>query len=227
MVLQVDEPTSSPPTDDEFSGLFKVFSTERHRKTMTSMATTPISSTGVVPQYSYHSDAEDPTLIEDLAMLLWEGHLPAATPAQVLTASPALCKNFVEKLWTKCTENLAFTTVAPPPTGNISHGVFELATTRQAAFSLPLWEVEVVVNGNSTENAVLDQGSQIVAIRADVAQACSAHVNMEHRIQMEGANGIRSWTLGCAEDLCVSIGDLSFTIHAHVLESAPFRLLLG
>jgi len=44
---------------------------------------------------------------------------------------------------------------------------------------------------------------------------------------MEGANGIRTWTLGCAEDLHFKISDLSFVIHAHVLEGVPFHLLLG
>jgi len=44
---------------------------------------------------------------------------------------------------------------------------------------------------------------------------------------MEGANGSTSRTLGCAEDLNMHIGDVSFTIHMHVICTAPFRLLLG
>jgi len=70
MVLQVDEPTSSPPTDDEFTGLFEVFSSERRHKTTTMTTAAPTLSAGSAPQYSYHSDAEDPTLIAELAALL-------------------------------------------------------------------------------------------------------------------------------------------------------------
>ena len=44
---------------------------------------------------------------------------------------------------------------------------------------------------------------------------------------MEGTNGIHTWTLGCAEDLQIQLGDLSFVIHAHVLEGALFHLLFG
>ncbi len=44
---------------------------------------------------------------------------------------------------------------------------------------------------------------------------------------MEGANGITNWTLGCAEYLPMRIGDIQFTVHAHVVANAPFRLLLG
>jgi hypothetical protein len=34
-------------------------------------------------------------------------------------------------------------------------------------------------------------------------------------------------TLGCTEDLEMQIGDVSLTIHAHVVHTAPFCLLLG
>ena len=44
---------------------------------------------------------------------------------------------------------------------------------------------------------------------------------------MEGANGATNWTLGCAEYLTMQIGDIPFKLHAHVVENAPFRLLLG
>jgi hypothetical protein len=55
----------------------------------------------------------------------------------------------------------------------------------------------------------------------------SARINMQHTLRMEGANGSPSCTLRCAEDLNMHIGDVSFTIHAHVVCTAPFRLLLG
>ena len=245
MILQVVDSASPPPADTQFSGLveiadsnsddraamdtaadttgdfnglFKVFSTEWRHKTPTStvVSTLPASST---PQYIYHSDAEDPALIMELATLLWEGHLSVATPAQVLAASPALRKNFIEKLRTKRTETSAAATT--------SHEIYELTIPQQAAFSLPLREVEVVINDNSTEHAILDQGSQIMVIRADVACACGAQINTQHRIQMEGANGVCTWTLGCTENLPFQLGNLSFVLHAHVLEGAPFRLLLG
>ena len=44
---------------------------------------------------------------------------------------------------------------------------------------------------------------------------------------MEGANGSTSCTLECVEDLNMCIDDVTFTIYAHVICKAPFRLLLG
>jgi len=44
---------------------------------------------------------------------------------------------------------------------------------------------------------------------------------------MEGANGYTNWTLGCAEFLPMQVGSVPFKLHVHVVERAPFCLLLG
>jgi len=44
---------------------------------------------------------------------------------------------------------------------------------------------------------------------------------------MEGANGATNWTVGCAENLILQVGDISFKVHAHIIEHASFSLLLG
>ena len=105
--------------------------------------------------------------------------------------------------------------------------VLGLATRREAKFSLPLREIDVLVNSRKTEAGVLHQGSQIVIIREDLANEVGTQINTQRVLQMEGANSSTSRTLGCAEDLEMRIGDVSFTIHAHVVRTAPFRLLLG
>ena len=104
----------------------------------------------------------------------------------------------------------------------------EVSTAQWAAYSLPLCEIKLTLNDFVTSMVILDQGSQITAICADIAHTCSVHINMKHRIEMEGANGDKSWTLGCADDLQVTIGNLSF-MHVHIVqtESAPFHLILG
>jgi len=107
----------------------------------------------------------------------------------VLATSPAFRKTFVEKLWTKWIET---TTAAPPLAATPLHETFKLTTTRQAAFSLPLREVEVLVNDIATKHAILDQGSQIVVIRADVAHACGAHINLVKRPLLRMAGTIPS-----------------------------------
>jgi hypothetical protein len=52
-------------------------------------------------------------------------------------------------------------------------------------------------------------------------------INTAHCLQMEGANGISNWTIGCVEYLPMQIGGVPFSLHAHVEERTPFHLLLG
>jgi len=66
-----------------------------------------------------------------------------------------------------------------------------------------------------------------VVIRRDLAEEVNARINPNHLVEMEGANGATNWTLGCAEYLTMQVGNVPFKIHAHVVEDAPFRLLLG
>ena len=98
---------------------------------------------------------------------------------------------------------------------------------REAEFSLPLQKIKVHINNWCTEAGILDQGSQIVVIREDLAKEASVQINTEQTLRMKGANSSTLCTLGCAEDLNMRICDMSFTIHAHVVHTAPFRLLLG
>ena len=94
-------------------------------------------------------------------------------------------------------------------------------------YSLALQEVDITLAGISSEPGVIDPGSQIVVIRQDLAQEIKAPVNLARRLEMEGANGVSNWTVGCTEYLPMRISDISFSLHAHVVEHAPFRLLLG
>ncbi|KAI9435397.1 hypothetical protein F5148DRAFT_954984, partial [Russula earlei] len=74
---------------------------------------------------------------------------------------------------------------------------------------------------------VIDPGLQIVVIRQDLACEINARINYGQHLVMESANGLTSWTVGSTENLPMRIGDISFTLHAYVVEHAPMRLLLG
>jgi len=159
-----------------------------------------------------------------------EGKLSLATPAHILAASPTICKELAEKLKVRRVEtnlyeqssdntrglDAAFPLTPPPLTANL-----------EPVHSLPLLEIEVLVGNLSTEHRILDPGSQIVVIRRDLAKEVGTCINMQHHIKMEAANGGTNWTVGCAEYLTMQVGGVPFKIHAHVVEDAPFKLLLG
>ncbi len=191
--------------------------------TSTTANTPPSPSTSrAVPQYRYQSNAKDQQLTTELYQWLLDGKLSLVTPAHILAASPAIRKELVERLRTCRVDAAGFEEISTTP-----FSVLELSTPRIAEYSLPLREIDVLINGTISEAGVLDQGSQIIVIWRDLAQEAGALVNPDHQLEMEGANGLVSKTLGCAENLSMQVGDVSFKVHAHVVDRAPFRLLLG
>ena len=221
---------------NELYDMFEVFATRKADplppKVPASSAVAPstTSSTSYVPnartpQYRYQATAEDQHLTKQVMDWILEGKLDQITPAHILASSPPIRKELAERLRPRRVETASFEQASGDSMDPVS--VLEFAARREAEFSLPLREIDVLVNNLRTEAGVLDQGSQIVVIREDLAKEVNARINTQRTLRMEGANGGTSRTLGCAEDLSMRIGDVSFTIHAHVVRTAPFRLLLG
>ena len=71
-----------------------------------------------------------------------------------------------------------------------------------------------------TEAGVLDQGSQMVVVREDLAKEVGTRINTQRTPCIKGASGSTFHTLGCAGGLNMVIGDVSFTINAHVVRRA-------
>lgn len=84
------------------------------------------------------------------------------------------------------------------------------------------------ING-STERveAVIDGGSQIVAIDAWVAQGLGLQWDPNSVIHMQSANGQLKPTLGVCRNVPFKFGEVTVYLQLHVVERAPFQILLG
>ncbi|KAF8262850.1 hypothetical protein EI94DRAFT_1808196 [Lactarius quietus] len=166
----------------------------------------------VAPQYRYQSLAEDQHLTAELLKWLLDGKLSLVTPAHILAASSGIRKSSLIVLGYE--ELIPLSSKSPP---RFQFPLFPIPSSNcpplYAEYSLPLREVDILVNDTVQ--------------RQDLAQEASVHINYQHQLEMEGANGLVSKTKGCAENLTMQIGDVVFEVHAHVVEKAPFRLLLG
>ena len=182
------------------------------------------------PQYQYQCNAEDQKLIDELVTWLWQGDLVHITPAHLYAASPSVRKEISERLRVRHVKVTSYGEPSNHPTLTAKpSSCFGTVLTHlpEPAYSLLLQEIDVTLGNGSAEPGLLDPGSQIVVIRKDLAQELNAHINAGLRIEMEGANSATNWTLGCAENIPMHIGGVSFKLHAHIVECAPFRLLLG
>ena len=152
-----------------------------------------------------------------------DGKLTQTTPAHILAACSAICKDLVEKLQVCRVETSSYEEAA---TASYSINIQSIICQEPACL-LPLREIDILVGGKVSEPSVLDSGSQIIVIQKNLALEVGATINADQLLQLEGANGATNWTLGCAEHLPMSLGGIYFTMHAHVVECAPFHLLLG
>ena len=104
--------------DDFLQDILKVFATERkkrpdkaselsalHPKTPVPALTLVVQAPTTNPnhsrpnvQYWYQSNAEDQQLVSKLEDYLMQGKLALTTPAHIFAASPAICKDVIDKL---------------------------------------------------------------------------------------------------------------------------------
>jgi hypothetical protein len=173
----------------------------------------------VVPKFHNKSKAEDQELIDQLMKMILEGKLTEITPSHVLASSPIIRTHLINYLRNQRVEvnHLTQTFEASSPNKRIV-----------AADSLPLGEIEVLINQQIPVRGVIDNGSQIITIREDLWKELShATILPAFRMMMEGADTNVSGTKGKIQDLPISVGPLTLYVQAQVVRMSPCKLLLG
>ena len=87
--------------------------------------------------------------------------------------------------------------------------------------------VPVLVNGVTKEEALLDSGSQIVSMTREVAAANKITWDLSLSIQLQSTNESLSQTCGLAKNVPFTLGDVTVLLQVHVMETAPYKILLG
>ena len=221
--------TPIPPTPAIVPAPAAQSSATANRSSAVTTQHTAATSGWPAPQYWYQSSAEDQYLVSELQSWLMQGKLAHATPAHVLAASPTIRKELADKLRVQRVEASSYEEAAGITFTDTSTADQNVLPTNlcKPAYSLPLREIDIQIADQVTEAGIVDLGSQIVVIRKDLAQQVGATINTHQQLEMEGANGATNWTLGCAKYLPMHAGGIQVLVHAHVVENAPFCLLLG
>ncbi|EKM73230.1 hypothetical protein AGABI1DRAFT_18256, partial [Agaricus bisporus var. burnettii JB137-S8] len=87
--------------------------------------------------------------------------------------------------------------------------------------------VATTVNGVRNEEALLDNGSQIISMSRDAAIACQLAWDPDITINMQSANNQVQRTCGSAKDVPFSMGGITVYLQVHVMENPAYRVLLG
>ena len=86
-----------------------------------------------------------------------------------------------------------------------------------ATESSSLKALHPIINGNGTEKALLDGGSQIVSMAKDVAVRLKVPWNPEIVIHMQSANRQLEKTLGLAQNVPFLFGDITVYLQVHII----------
>ena len=99
-------------------------------------------------------------------------------------------------------------------------------STPNAPQSLPLRVIFPTFGAGVQPECILDGGAQIVVMRKDIWEKTNAPL-VAKCMPMESANSGTTMTMGIIEDHPVQLGPITVRLQIHVVEEAPFEVLLG
>ncbi|KAG6870410.1 hypothetical protein C0992_000141, partial [Termitomyces sp. T32_za158] len=143
-----------------------------------------------------------------------------ALPGFALTALPPNAEEAVAKATSVDLVETYFKLLAPED----ERAILTMAQDSQAIRSIML-----TVDNKSEVEAIVDSGSQIISMSADVANKLGIIIINDPTIHlnMQSANGTVDRSLGLAKNVECTIGDLTFYLQIHILQSPAYDILLG
>ena len=185
----------------------------------------------VLPQFKFTSNAEDNELLKAVIGRSLDAEI-TITQRELLAVSGELRKYFKE-----------VTTPRRIPTVNYVKGEHEEdestyvlqftesgKTENIVLTASPIMRLRVItatLNGEIDIECVLDQGSEIICMDKSIWRKITHSINPTVTMSMESANSQSNSTYGICENLRFTIGGMDLWFQVHVVENAPFQVLMG
>ncbi len=212
-------------------------------------ATAPIRTsknpfiTNATPQYTFHTPIESPETVGKVVEQSLDATI-TLTNRDLLAVAPEVRKALKDQIATRRSIVPSVGTAPAQPSAQQRTGTVVGANTISVeaymASLAPRTDDIIVANhmedlrcikveipGGHVVDAILDDGSQIVALRADFWHKMGRALRTDHLLVMESANQSTNDTQGLLPDLPIKVGDHTFYIQAQVVESASYEMLLG
>ncbi|KXN89045.1 hypothetical protein AN958_06396 [Leucoagaricus sp. SymC.cos] len=109
------------------------------------------------------------------------------------------------------------------------HQVFtiSLEEVNAARDTATLRVIPALINKVCEEEGLLDSGSQIISMSCEAAITCRIIWDPELTINIQSVNGQITKTCGLAKNVSFNFGNVTIHLQVHVIEQAPYRVLLG
>ncbi|KAG6893194.1 hypothetical protein C0993_001785, partial [Termitomyces sp. T159_Od127] len=87
--------------------------------------------------------------------------------------------------------------------------------------------IMMTIDHRTEVEAVVDSGSQIISMAAEVASDLGLIYDPNIVLNMQSTNGTVDRSLGLAKNIPCTIGDVTFYLQIHIIRSPAYNLLLG
>jgi hypothetical protein len=87
--------------------------------------------------------------------------------------------------------------------------------------------ISLLVNNKENINAIIDPGSQIIAMSEPICHSLGLTYDPRVRIKMQSANGEVDRSLGLSRNVSCRVGNITLYLQIHVIRNAAYDVLLG
>ncbi|KAJ7509964.1 hypothetical protein B0H11DRAFT_2215798 [Mycena galericulata] len=187
------------------------------------------------PAFKYQSQMEDPAMVEAVIKRTLDAQI-TISGRELLAISPEIRKHYREGTVTKripTVETSLFEVEEGLPEEeamvmNYYDKGYVVSTHLLTASPIDSLRVlDMLVNDTMTIACTLDQGSEIVAMNRNIWQDLGVTLSPEKTLTMESADSNQTVTAGVIENLKFTVGDIDLLIQVHVVDGAPFDILMG
>jgi len=180
-------------------------------------------------QFKYQTSAKNPKILTRVMEKFLHGEVTLTTK-EMLAASSELRKH-MRDIVTPRKVTAGTNLYNAGASNSVSVNVAELKPRSDGLIStdhsVSLRALDVKPKDGFTAEAIVDDGSQIIAVRRNIWEKSGESLRADYKMVMESANTTSNDTMGLIPDFKINIGGYDFYIQAQVVEKAPYEILLG
>lgn len=186
------------------------------------------------PAFKYQAPIEDPAIVKSVIQRMMKAQMTISNE-ELCAISNEIRKHYRENTVTKRIPTVETSMISVENDEVVKEalvliweGQDELKDHLLTASPIDSLRIlDIMVNDTKMVACTLDQGSEIIAMNRNIWQDLGVSLSPEKVLTMESADSNQSVTAGVVENLKFTIGEMDLLMQVHVVDGAPFDILMG